>query len=299
MQIRALFCLALPAVLVAQAPAPSLSQRFRAESPAIDQLFKEFKYKEALAKAEAMIPATHPEFVKGDPRKGLDSSQEYSSLMAMYSLTGKASLLSGDWAKAKEMFTMARSVAQQNHSNFLEVTAPITETWQKAMADSKQQLDDNAARRKEVESKAEKDRTPQDLELLKAVGVWEGNLANGAKLIKQLADHAAGLKKDSEAFAKPLEGVDLDLKAEGDTLASDKFKGDKGKYVTAVLNTPKNFELPTQGDKVKLLFRLTFLDPANTRAAKSLQAAIEGKEVPLADEKKLAPGKKVPAKKKK
>lgn len=299
MRIRTLASLALPALLVAQAPAPTLAQRFRSESPAIDQLFKEFKYKDALAKAEGMIPATHPEFIKSDPRKGLESSQEFSTLMAVYSVTGKASLLSGDWAKAKEMFTKARTVAQENHSNFTEVTAPIIQTWEKAMADSKQQLDENAARRKDVEAKAEKDRTPQDQDLLKAIGVWEGNLANGTKLIKQLTDHAGGLKKDAEAFVKPLEGVDLDLKSEGDTLAGEKFKGDKAKYVTAVLNTPKNFELPTQGDKVKLLYRLTFLDPANARAAKSLQAAIEGKDVPVAEEKKLAPGKKAPAKKKK
>lgn len=297
MRIRTLASLALPALLVAQAPAPTLAQRFRSESPAIDQLFKEFKYKDALVKAEGMIPATHPEFVKSDPRKGLESSQEFSTLMAVYSVSGKASLLSGDWAKAKEMFTKARTVAQENHSNFTEVTAPIIQTWEKAMADSKQQLDENAARRKDVEAKAEKDRTPQDQDLLKAVGVWEGNLANGTKLIKQLMDHAGGLKKDAEAFVKPLEGVDQDLKSEGDTLAGEKFKGDKAKYVTAVLNTPKNFELPTQGDKVKLLYRLTFLDPANARAAKSLQAAIEGKDVPVAEEKKLAPGKKAPAKK--
>jgi hypothetical protein len=299
MHIRALSCLALPAILVAQAPAPSLAQRFRSESPALDQLFKEFKYKEALAKAEGLIPASHPEFVKTDPRKGFESSQEFSSLMAIYSVTGKAALLSGDWAKGKEMFTKARTVAQENHSNFTDVTAGIQQTWQKAMEDSKKQLEDNAARRKEVEAKPEKDRTPQDLDLLKAVGVWESNLTNGTKLIKQLSDHAAGLKKDADAFAKPLEGVEADLKSEADTLAGEKFKGDTSKYVAAVLNTPKNFDLPTQGDKVKLLHRLMFLDPANARAAKSLQAAIEGKPVPVAEEKKLAPAKRVPAKKKK
>lgn len=298
MQIRALPCLVLPALLVAQAPAPTLAQRYRSESPAIDSLFKEFKYKEALAKAEALIPATHPEFVKTDPRKGLDSSSEYGTLMAIYSVTGKAALLSGDWAKAKEMFTKARTVAQENHANLAEVTGPLIQAWQKAMEDSRKQLDEVGARRKDAEAKAEKDRTPQDQDLLKAVAVWEGNLANGGKLIKQLTEHADGLKKDADAFAKPLEGVDLDLKAEADTLAGEKFKGDKAKYVTAVLNTPKNFELPTQADKVKLLFRLTYLDPANARAGKSLQAAIEGKEVPVPEEKKpAAPAKKAPAKK--
>jgi hypothetical protein len=301
MHIRALACLALPAIVAAQAPATNLTTRFRTESPAIDQLFKEFKYKDALAKVEALIPATHPEYAKNDPKKALsESTQEFSALMATYSLAGKASLLSGDWAKAKEMFTKARTVAQENHANFLDVTAPISQTWEKAMVDSRKQLDDVAARRKETEAKPEKDRTPQDQELLKAVGVWEGNLVNGAKLIKQLGDHAAGLKKDATAFDKPLEGVDLDLKAESETLAGDKFKGDKGKYVSAVLNTPKNFDLPSQGDKVKLLYRLTFLDPTNARAAKSLQAAIEGKEVPVPEEKKAAAtGKKATGTKKK
>jgi hypothetical protein len=300
MRLRSLACLALPALLVAQAPAPTLAQRFRGESPAVDQLLKEFKYKEATAKAEAMIPSVHPEFVKSDVRKGLESSQEFSSLMAIYSLAGKADLLSGNWEKAKEMFTKARTVAQENHANFVDVTAPLIQTWEKAMADSNKELETVAARRKEVEAKAEKDRTVQDKELLQAVAVWEGNLNNGGKLLKQLGEHGAGLKKDADAFDKPLEGVGADLKSEAETLAGDKFKGDKAKYVIAVLNTPKNFDLPSKADRVKLLFRLTFLDPANVRAAKSLEAAIQDKEVPVPEEKKsAAPAKKATTSKKK
>lgn len=284
MKTIALF--AVPAILVAQAPAPSLSQRLRTEAPAVEALGKEHKYKEALAKAEALIPATKPEFVKGDPRKGLESSQEYSSLMAAYSLSGKMALMGGDWARAKDHFGKAQAVAKENHGNFAEVVSPLIQTWQKAMEDSTKSLEENAARRKEVEAKAEKDRTPQDLEVLSAVAVWEGNLKNGGKVIKQLQEHTEGLRKDSEAFAKPIEGVEKDLKSEDEILASDKFKGDKAKYVTAVLNTPANFALPSQADKVKLLHRLVFLDPANARAGKSLEAAILGQEVPVPEEKK-------------
>jgi hypothetical protein len=295
--MKILACFAVPAILVAQAPAPSLSQRLKTEAPEVEAMGKEFKYKEALARVEAMIPATKPDFVKGDPRKGLESSQEYSSLMAMHSLAGKMALLGGDWAKAKEHFSKAQAVAKENFTNFNEVVAPLIQTWQKAMEDSTKALEENAARRKEVEAKAEKDRTPQDQEVLKAVAVWEGNLKNGGKVIKQLGDHAEGLRKDSEAFNNPIDGVDKDLKNEAETLASDKFKGDKAKYVAAVLNTPGNFALPSQADKVKLLCRLVFLDPANTRATKSLEAAIQGKEVPVPEERKLAPAKKAPAKK--
>jgi phosphopantetheinyl transferase (holo-ACP synthase) len=294
--MKRLAFLATPAILLAQAPAPSLSQQLRTESPAVDALAKEFKYKEALAKVEGMIPAAKPDFVKGDPRKGLESSQEYSSLMAMHALGGKMALLAGDWAKAKDHFVKAQTVATENHTNFKEVAAPLIQTWQKAMEDSTKSLEENAARRKDAEAKAEKDRTPQDQDVLKAVAVWENNVKNGGKVIKQLEDHADGLRKDTEAFAKPIEGIDKDLKVEADLLASDKFKGDKSKYVTAVLNTPKNFELPSQTDKVKLLYRLLYLDPANTRAIKSLEAAKLGQEVPVPEEKK-APAAKAPAKK--
>lgn len=302
--MKAIVCLAMPAALVAQAPAPSLSQRVRSEAPAIEALGKEFKFKEALAKAEALIPASKPEFAKGDPRKGFESSQEYGSLMSAYSLCGKMALMGGDWAKAKEAFTKAQAVATENHAAFSEVVAPVIQTWQKAMEDSQKQLADAAARRKEVEAKPEKDRTPQDMDVLKAVAVWEGNLKTGPKTIKQLQDLADGLKKDAEAFAKPIEGVDKDLKAEADTLAGDKFKGDKAKYVAAVLNTPDNFAMPSQLDKIKLINRLLFLDPSNARAAKSLEAAEKGLPVPVPEEKKApkataksAPAKKAPAKK--
>lgn len=297
--MKSIAFLTLPAILVAQAPAPSLSQRLRADSPEVDNLSKEFKYKEALAKVEAMIPAAKPDFVKGDPRKGLESSQEYSSLMAIYSLGGKMSLLGGDWAKSKDFFAKAQAVAKENHGNFNEVVAPLIQTWQKAIEDSNKALEDNAARRKDVEAKSEKDRTPQDQEVIKAVAVWEGNVKNGGKVIKQLQEHAEGLRKDAEAFVKPIEGVDKDLKSESDILTSDKFKGDKTKYVAAVLNTPANFALPNQIDKVKLLNRLLFLDPANSRAAKSLEAAKQGLEVPVPDEKKKAPSAKKAAPKKK
>ena len=299
MKTIALF--AVPAILVAQAPAPSLSQRLRTEAPGVEALGKEYKYKEALVKAEALIPATKPEYVKGDPRKGLESSQEYSSLMAAYSLSGKMALMGGDWAKARDHFNKAQAVAKENHANFTEVITPLVQTWQKAMEDSSKSLEENAARRKEVEAKAEKDRTPQDQEVLAAVAVWEGNVKNGGKVVKQLQEHTEGLRKDSDAFAKPIEGVEKDLKAEEEVLASDKFKGDKSKYVTAVLNTPANFALPTQADKVKLLHRLVFLDPANGRASKSLEAAIQGQEVPVPEEKKkpAAPAKKAAPKKSK
>ena len=128
------------------------------------------------------------------------------------------------------------------------------------------------------------------------MAVWDNNVKNGGKVIKQLEEHANGLRVDAEAFAKPIEGIDKDLKSESDILASDKFKGDKVKYVAAVLNTPGNFALPTKTDKVKLLYRLLFLDPTNTRAAKSLEAAKLDQEVPVPEEKK-APAKKAPAKK--
>ena len=287
---------AAPAVLLAQAPAQSLSQVHRTESPVVEALAKDFKYKEALAKVEGIIPAVKPDFVKGDPRKGLESSQEYSSLMAMHALAGKMALLAGDWAKAKEYFAKAQTVANENHANFKEVAAPLIQTWQKAMEDSSKSLEENAARRKDAEAKAEKDRTPQEQEVLKAVAVWDNNVKNGGKVIKQLEEHANGLRVDAEAFAKPIEGIDKDLKSESDILASDKFKGDKVKYVAAVLNTPGNFALPTKTDKVKLLYRLLFLDPTNTRAAKSLEAAKLDQEVPVPEEKK-APAKKAPAKK--
>lgn len=296
--MKTLALLALPALLIAQDPAPSLSQRLKADGPAVEALAKDHKYKDALAKAEALIPAVKPEFVKGDPRKGLESSQEYGSLMALHSLAGKMALMGGDWARAKEHFSKAQAVAKENHGNFSEVAAPLVQTWQKAMEDSQKNLDENAARRKDVDAKAEKDRNAQDKEVLAAVAVWEANVKNGGRVVKQLQDHADGLRKDGEAFVKPIEGVEKDLKAEDEVLSSDKFKGDKAKYVTAVLNTPTNFALPSQADKIKLLNRLVFLDPANARAAKSLDAAIAGQEVPVPEEKKPAtPAKKAPAKK--
>ena len=48
--------------LAAQDKAPSLADRLKTESPAVDQLLKAFDAKQAMAKAEALIPATKPIF---------------------------------------------------------------------------------------------------------------------------------------------------------------------------------------------------------------------------------------------
>lgn len=280
---------ALVSALAAQDTAPSLTQRFKAESPAINQLLTSQEGKQALAKAEALIPANKPEFDKSSPAKGLASSTEYGTLMSIYTLAGKAAVTSGDWEKAVTYFHKAKEIAVENHLGASAALAPAIDMWKKAESAGKTYLEEGAARRKELQEKTSRSES-EEVEL-KNFQTHEDNVKKGPMAVKQLTGILDGLKEDSEHFDGPIAGIEKSIKAEKEQIDSPQFKGDKIKYVNAVMNPTNLATRATQADKVGFVNRLIFLDPANKKALKQLDVLL-GKAAP-------EPEKKAPSKSKK
>jgi hypothetical protein len=286
--------LALPAILAAQdaAPAPTIAQRLKAGEAEITKLMEAMDGRAALAKAEALVPAAKPAFVKTNPRTGLESSQEYNSLMGVYSLCAKTALAAGEWEKAKGFLEKAQEVAKENQTETATVIAPLIETWNKAMEGSKKALEDGAELRKTLEAKT--DRTPAEEQELNNFKIHDNNMKNGPRAIAGLQSSLDGLKSDAAAFEAPIASVDKKIKIEAEEMM--KFKGDKAAYVKALLNTPSNLAgIAKPADKAAWLNRLLVLAPANATAAKKLALVKEGK--PTDEPAKKAPKAK-PAKKK-
>ncbi|MBL0311224.1 MAG: hypothetical protein IPP78_00645 [Holophagaceae bacterium] len=287
--MKAIFLIpVLVSTLAAQDQAPALAQRFKAESPAINQLLTSFEGKQALAKAEAMMPANKLEFDKSSPAKGLASSTEFGALMNIYTLAGKAAVTAGDWEKAVGYFRKAKEIAEENHAGAASALAPVMDTWRKAETAGKAFLQEGAARKKELLEKATRSES-EEVEL-KNFKTHEDNVQKGPMVVKQLQDMVDGLKEDASHFEGPIAGIEKSIKSEKEQIESPQFKGDKIKYVNAVMN-PTNLETrATKTDKIGFVNRLLFLDPNNKKSLKQLDVLL-GKAAP-------EPEKKAPAKSK-
>lgn len=285
--MKAIFLIpVLVSALAAQDAAPSLTQRFKAESPAINQLLTSLEGKQALAKAEALMPANKPEFDKSSPAKGLASSSEYGALMSIYTLAGKAAVASGDWEKAVGYFQKAKEIAGENATGAAIALAPAMEMWKKAESAGKTYLEEGAARRKELLEKASRSES-EEVEL-KNFQTHEDNVKKGPMAVAQLKGVLDGLKEDADHFDGPIAGIEKSIKAEKEQIDSPQFKGDKIKYVNAVMNPTNLNTRASQADKIGFVNRLLFLDPTNKKALKQMDVLL-GKAT--AEPEKKAPSK--------
>lgn len=154
MRMHSLLSLALmPAALVAQTPATDYMTVFNTQSPAIDALVKDYKYPEALAKGLSLLPKTVPAFDKTTAITAQKSSANYSGLTRLYITVGQAAILAGEWEKALELFTTAKTCAQVNVDTCTTLFTPVIASWQKAEADGKKYMADNAERVKTLKAK--------------------------------------------------------------------------------------------------------------------------------------------------
>ena len=251
-------------LLSAQDTAPTLAERFKTESPVITQLLATFEAKQALAKAEALLPATKPTFDSSSPQAGLKSSQEFGTLMSIYVLAGKGAISAGELEKGLDLFRKAKLIANENQAGTAQAFAPATEMWKQAEATGKKALEEGAALHKELTEKTS--RTPLEEKELANFKTHENNVRTAPIATKQMQDMVEGLKEDASRFDAPIESIEKSVKAEMEQLTSPQFKGDKAKYVAAVMN-PGNLETrTTKADKISFVNRLLFLDPTNKKA---------------------------------
>ncbi len=89
------------AALVAQAPTAKGNERLAALVAEVKQLQKNLKFKEALAKAEAVLPAAAPGFPDNDLKGIGESLDKTEEMLFLLDLNASAASESGEWEKVQ------------------------------------------------------------------------------------------------------------------------------------------------------------------------------------------------------
>jgi len=271
MRTPALLCSVLvSSALLAQAPAPSLGDRVKAERPAVEQLLAEFKHAEAMKRAEALLPATRPVFDKKDNSTLVQSCAANLDMAEALRLAAEAADSAGAWEKAQDYAKTAKTLANEAYAGVKE---PFTQTvtyYKQAGARAQQVLDENADRIKELKGKSALDPGErQELDL--ALGV-EKEVLDCAKWMKFFQTYLDVTKRENEAYDPLVKVMEEKLKSEADQIADYKAgKGEKTKWVEAVISTPAYLERFTEkSGKAQWLNRLAVLDPENKKVQHQL-----------------------------
>ena len=260
----------LSAALLAQAPAPSLGDRVKAERPAVEQLLADLKHTEALKRAEALLPATRPTFDKKDNSTLVQSCAANLDMAEALRLAAEAADASGSWEKALEYARTAKSLANECYAGVKE---PFTQTvayYKQAGLRAQQVLDENDARIKELKGKSALDPGErQELDL--ALGV-EKEVLDCAKWMKFFQTYLDVTKREDGAYDPLVKVMEEKLKSEADQIADYKAgKGERTKWVEAVISTPAYLErFAEKSGKAQWLNRLAFLDPENRKVQHQL-----------------------------
>ena len=327
----------MPAVaLVAQAPAPlDLAKRFNEELPQVNQLLKEFKTQEAIAKVQAMVPAQRPGFDISTPKAIGQSLDNAAGLMSIYRLQANVLSEAGLWEKALEAQEKRGTDARGILADLVKAQAPIADQWKKVAQESGDYVTKNEPRLKELEAKvaafkadyeeiksgkkklAKKEadefnaratqiqQDEQELaQIQAALPVHKQNAANAPKVAKMLADHRKEIetlvKAADEAAAKARKAMadqnDEITKFNTDQVIKKVKIVGKKNWVDAVMRNPENItKLGAPQAQVAFLNRLLVLDPGNAGVTKAMDNLKAGKDA-FAKEPKGA--KKAAAKKK-
>lgn len=262
--------LLLPAALIAQAPALSFGDRLKAERPAVDKLMADLQYPDAMKRAESLLPAAKPAFVKTDNQTLVQSAVTYMDLCQTYRLAVETADAAGSWEKALEYAKTAKALSAESYA---AIKDPFTQTvayYTQAEARAKQVLAENDARIKELKGKSVLDPGErQELDL--ALGV-EKEQVDDAKWVKFFQTYLDVTKRESEAYDPLVKVMEDKLKGEAAQVEEYKAgKGDRLKWVEAVVSSPAYLE--AQGDKAgkaRFLYRLAVVDPENKKVQKQL-----------------------------
>lgn len=271
MRTPALLCsVLLSAALLAQAPAPSLGDRVKAERPLVEQLLADLKYPEAMNRAEALLPATRPVFDKKDNSTLVQSCAANLDMAEALRLAAEAADSAGAWEKALEYAKTAKILANECYAGVKE---PFTQTvayYKQAGARAQQVLDENTDRIKELKGKSALDPGErQELDL--ALGV-EKEVLDCAKWMKFFQTYLDVTKRENEAYDPLVKVMEDKIKGEATQIEEYKAgKGEKTKWVEAVVSSPAYLE--AQGDKAgraRWLYRLATIDPENKKVQHQL-----------------------------
>jgi hypothetical protein len=256
--------------------------------------------------------------------------------MSLYRLYANVASENGQWEKAVEIQEKRAQAARATLADLEKAQAPIAAQWKKVTQESGDYVAKNEPRKKELEAKAaafkaefeeikaskrklakkeadefnargiQVQQDEQELaQIVAALPVHKGNLANAPKVTKLLGDNrkevGGMVTAADEAVAKAKKAVadqndEITQFNTKQVMQKVKIVGRKN-WVDAVLRTPENLtRLGTPQAQAAFLNRMLVLDPGNAGAQKALDNLKAGKDAFVKEPK---PAKKAGAKKKK
>jgi len=286
----ALILLAAPALLAAQAPAPAavaaatptFSQRYKAGKAEVEKLMEAFEFREALTKAEALLPPAAPVFDKSSANGAHNSTWDFIEMSQAYALAFRAADGAGQWEKGRDYLTKAIALGKLNQESGKEQLTLHKTAWAERAAAVKAKLDLNAGAIKELKAKGKLE--DYEEESMARVKDWEKEFAEGEKWSKFFQYDMDMAVRDTEYNEKVAGVIDRKLASQKDEIDAYKpHPGDKLRWTEAVIATRSYMDaIPDKQDKIALLYRLTVLDPENKKVEHELDVQL-GKAAPTKD----------------
>lgn len=150
-------------VLIAQTPDPvALEAKYKAEAPAIEELIKGFKAKEAMDKAATLVPNPKPAFDFANLATVQKSFDANRVIINMHLLQQKAAKFAGEWEKQQQVLETTLAIATENKANLLKGVDPVQKMWAKATQDGQAYAAANQAKVPELQQKLAKLQTDVD-----------------------------------------------------------------------------------------------------------------------------------------
>ncbi|HJW32861.1 MAG TPA: hypothetical protein VJ505_05785 [Holophagaceae bacterium] len=261
----------------AQAPAPAvpLAQRLKAERPEVDRLLDALQPKEALAKAEALLPAAKPTWDNTDGNAQYRSYTTFPDYASAYYLASRAAISAGEWEKGLDYLRKAQAVLQDNAAQAQVAFPKISDAYLAQAQRGRDMLKDNDAFIKELRAKTNPD--AGDLQQLGLVAAEEKGIANNEKWAKTFLSYIDAAKKDATRYDDSVKALEDRIKAEETNIAGYKAgKGDKLKWVDAIVSNPSYLttSFPEKRARFEFLCRLAVLDPANPKVGNAMDVEL-------------------------
>lgn len=275
-----LVLLAAPA-LVAQTPSPepTVGQRLRTERPEIERLLADSQPREALKRAEALLPATAPAFDNTDARTQVQSHLNHLALSQAYYLAFKAADASGHWERALEHIRKAQETAAANHAAVKDAFPKVSENFKASGLRSQAVLTEHAEMIKELRTKVNLD--PGEKQTLDGAALEEKNIVEAQKWSKVFLGYAEAAREDAERYKPYVAAEESRIKGQEAQIAEYKAgKGEKTKWVEAIIANPSTYSsISEKRDLLSFLYRLNALDPENKKVLRQIDVVL-GKAAP-------------------
>lgn len=230
----------------------------------------ELHFTEALQRSEALLPVTKPAFDKTDNQTLMNSRNYYFDLCRTYRMAVETADAAGQWEKALDYAKQAKALGAENYESIKEPFTKMVEHFKGVAAKDREALAYDAAQIKEL--KAKKDRHAGEEQFLEIVANVEKSIVDAEKWSKFFQTYLDATKPEAEAYDPLVVAMTDKLKREAEQVENYKAgKGDRAKWVEAVISTPAYME--AQGDKagkMRWLSRLIVIDPDNKKVQKQL-----------------------------